>query len=289
MFNKIIITFTAIFCILICQANNIKNNVVFAYPNWKLKALSFSYDDAHIADRQLVAIFNKYNMKATFHIPHAWLTTKPEKRITEAEINTLYKGHEVAGHGANHLPLKKLKKYEVDAEIKADIDGWKKITGKTLIGYAYPGGSYSQKVISVLKNNGIIYSRIVGRDTTFSLPENFLIWTPTSHHTGNISTLGEKYLNLKPEKMTVMIVWGHSYEFPRKNNWHVIEDFCRQMCGKDDIFYATMENIASYVIACRNAFIANDGKTLKNNSDKRLYFFYKGKKITVEKNSEYIL
>ncbi len=287
MLNKFIITFAAIGFAVICNADNIKNNVVFAYPNWKFKALSFSYDDAHIADRQLVAIFNKYDMKATFHIPHAWLTTKPENRITEPEINTLYKGHEIAGHGANHLHLAKLKKSEIDAEIKADINGWEKITGKKITGYAYPYGSFSPEVIAVLKSNGLIYSRTVGSDKTFALPADFLAWTPYNHHTGNIAEGGKKYLNLKPEKMTVMLVWGHSYEFPRKNNWNVIEDFCRQMHGKDDIFYAAMGDIASYVTACRNAEFSKDGKSVKNNSNQKLFLFVNGKKITVEPNSEY--
>ena len=33
----------------------------FVYPNGKRKALTFSYDDAQVFDRELVRIFNKYN------------------------------------------------------------------------------------------------------------------------------------------------------------------------------------------------------------------------------------
>ncbi len=130
MFKKVIIFLFAGFCFFVYGDDFVKNGVAFAYPDWKMKALSFSYDDGHIADRQLVAILNKYGMKGTFHIPHAWLQTKPKKRISEAEINTLYKGHEISGHGANHLYLAKMKKSEIEAEIKADISGWEKITGK---------------------------------------------------------------------------------------------------------------------------------------------------------------
>ena len=40
----------------------------FVYPQGKAKALTFSYDDAQHYDRELVPIFNKYGMKATFHL-----------------------------------------------------------------------------------------------------------------------------------------------------------------------------------------------------------------------------
>ena len=51
-----------------------KLNITLTYPQWKLKALSFSYDDGNIADRKLVEIFNRYGMHGTFHIPSKWLT-----------------------------------------------------------------------------------------------------------------------------------------------------------------------------------------------------------------------
>ncbi len=94
---------------------------------------------------------------------------------------------------------------------------------------------------------------------------------------------------MKPDKMTVMLVWGHSYEFKTAAQWNVIEDFCRQMSGKDDIFYASMGEIASYVNACRQTVLSKNGKMLKNNSDKQLYFLYKGNKLTVAADSEYDL
>jgi peptidoglycan/xylan/chitin deacetylase (PgdA/CDA1 family) len=272
---------------MVCAAEKAEKDVVFTYPGWKLKALSFSYDDGNIADRKLVEIFNKYKMKATFHIPSAWLKAKPKNRITEAEIETLYKGHEIAGHGASHFRLATLKSSEVDAEIKSDIAEWKRITGKNITGYAYPFGSYSPEVITVLRQNGLIYSRTVGKETTFALPKDFLVWTPSSHHNGNIAELGEKYLKFYPEKMSILLIWGHSYEFPRKNNWHVIENFCRQMSFKDDIFYATMGEIADYVSACRQAEFSPDGKSLKNTSARQLFLLVDGQKVTIAPNSEY--
>jgi hypothetical protein len=50
--------------------------------------------------------------------------------------------------------------------------------------------------------------------------------------------LAETFINLKPEKPQVFYLWGHSYEFDIDRNWQVIEDFCRLISGKEDIYYA---------------------------------------------------
>ena len=38
------------------------------FPQWKEKALTFSYDDGNIKDRDLVELFNKYGVKGTFNL-----------------------------------------------------------------------------------------------------------------------------------------------------------------------------------------------------------------------------
>lgn len=263
--------------------------ITFTYPEWKLKALVFSYDDGHVADRQLVEIFNRYNMRATFHIPSAWLKTKTQNRVSVNEINKLYAGHEVSGHGANHFNLAQLDKTQIDAEIKADINEWKRIIGKNIIGYAYPYGGYSAEVVKLLKANGLIYARTVDKKRNFDLPADFLKWHPQAHHTAKIYDLGEKYLNFEPQKMSVLLIWGHSYEFPSKNNWDVIEKFCALMAKKDDIFYATMGDVASYVTACRKIVSEFDGRKIKNNSGMRLFFIHNNRKIILDPQHEYIL
>ena len=34
----------------------------------------------------------------------------------------------------------------------------------------------------------------------------------------------------------MMYVWGHSYEFTDHDNWEVMENFCRRMGGREDIW-----------------------------------------------------
>ena len=55
-----------------------------------------------------------------------------------------------------------------------------------------------------------------------------------------------------------MYVWGHSYEFNRDNSWDMIENFCKYIGGRDDIWYATNIQIVDYMKAARNLkFTAN--------------------------------
>ena len=255
--------------------------IVITYPGWKLKALAFSYDDGNIADRKLVGIFDKYGMRGTFHIPSAWLKTKPQNRVTEAEIKTLYAGHEISGHGANHVSMPKLSQEKLEKELDDEIANWQRMTGKRILGYAYPYGSYSDKVIAEMKKRGLLYSRTVSKNQSFDLPADFLRWNPQAHHKQKIGQLADKYLALNPKKMTVLLIWGHSYEFAKADNWQIIEDFCKKMRGKKDIFYATMGDIAAYVLACRDLKISADGKKLENPSVMNIYFIRNGKRHMV--------
>ena len=266
-----------------------EKGIVITYPGWKLKALAFSYDDGNIADRKLVDIFDKYEMKGTFHIPSAWLKKKPKNRVTEAEIKTLYAGHEISGHGANHLSMAKLPQEKLEQELDEEIASWKRITGKTILGYAYPYGSHSDKVIAEMKKRNLIYARTVGRSRSFDLPADFLRWNPQAHHNQKISQLAEKYLALNPKKMTVLLIWGHSYEFAKADNWQIMEDFCKKMSQKKDIIYATMGELATYVLACRKLKISADGKRLENPSVVNIYFFRNGKQCSIGPEESYSL
>ena len=45
------------------------------YPQWKDRAVTFSYDDGQVFDRSLVDIFNEYDLKSTFHLNSGTLDT----------------------------------------------------------------------------------------------------------------------------------------------------------------------------------------------------------------------
>lgn len=87
---------------------------------------------------------------------------------------------------------------------------------------------------------------------SFAMPENFLEWNPTCHHNKNLLELGQQFVDLfKKQYLYMMYVWGHSYEFTNQNNWELMEDFCKLVGGRDDIWYATNIEIVDYLDAAK--------------------------------------
>jgi peptidoglycan/xylan/chitin deacetylase (PgdA/CDA1 family) len=228
------------------EARKLKN-IYICFPEGKHKVLTMSYDDGREEDRRLVSIFNQYGIKGTFHV-NAGITQ--DNRIPLSEYRTLYRGHEVSCHTYTHPTIARCPIEQVAEQIIEDRRQLEKAVGYPVRGMSYPNGSYSKKIIDLLPSLGIRYSRIVGNSEHFYMPENFLEWKATCHHNHKLLQLGEEFINLnKTQYLYIMYVWGHSYEFTQDDNWNVIEDFCKMVAYKDDIWYATNIQIVDYMEA----------------------------------------
>ena len=220
------------------------------YPEGRNKALTFSYDDGQVYDRQLVRIFNQFQLKSTFHLNSGNLNT--DGYVTGEEVPTLYEGHEVACHGVHHAYFTHLSKEQLVNEVLNDRKALEELVGYPVRGLSYPFGEYSEEVIRALEVIGIEYSRTVQSHGRFELPGRFLEWGPTCHHNNGILEKADLFLNL-PEyaRMPLFYIWGHSFEFDREDNWGLMEQFCRKISGRDDIWYATNLQIKRYLCAVR--------------------------------------
>ena len=107
---------------------------------------------------------------------------------------------------------------------------------------------------------GIAYARVVESVPDFALPSDPMEWHPTCHHDDpKLMELAEFFAGFqKRQYLKLMYVWGHSYEFDDRNNWDVIEGFCRYMGGRDDIWYATNIEIIDYMEAAANLKFSAD-------------------------------
>lgn len=225
-------------------------NIYTCFPEGKHKVLTMSYDDGREEDRRLVALFNEYGIKGTFHVNSGihW----DEKRIPISEYKELYKGHEVSVHTATHPTIARCPMEEVVDQIMEDRKALEDAVGYPIRGMSYPNGSFSQEIIDVLPALGIRYARTVGSTDSFAMPENFLRWTATCHHNHNLQKLGEEFVGLfKKQYLYMMYVWGHSYEFGLQDNWEVMEKFCKLVGRRDDIWYATNIEIVDYMDAAK--------------------------------------
>ena len=109
---------------------------------------------------------------------------------------------------------------------------------------------------------GIRYARVVGSTDDFAIPEDFYQWKATCHHNHNLLENGQRFVELfKKQYLYLMYVWGHSYEFTDKNNWEVMEEFCKLAGGRDDTWYATNIQIVDYMeVLDRLQFFADSSK-----------------------------
>ena len=55
--------------------------------------------------------------------------------------------------------------------------------------------------------------------------------------------LAEAFLRAEPETVRIFAVWGHSYEFEVENTWQRMEEFCRLISGRADVFYGTNSEV----------------------------------------------
>lgn len=214
------------------------------------KALTFSYDDGIEQDRKLVEIFNKYGMKATFNLNTGIQTPESNfeiegvfiNRMKQEGLEELYRGHEIATHGLTHAAPTGMTKEQLDEEFLTDMSNIERIYGTYPVGMAYAYGCVDDEVVKYLKSIGIKYGRTVEASHSFEIPKEPLKLKATCHHDDDmLFELAEKFLKAEPKENEQMLfyVWGHSYEFDVNNNWDRIEEFCKMMSGKADIFYGT--------------------------------------------------
>ena len=250
------------------------------YPNGKRKALTFSYDDGRIHDRKLVAIFNRYGMKGTFHLNSGKLDT-PDY-INSAEVHSLYKGHEISCHGVEHLWLNQHPKESLVHEIWEDRRALERLAGYPVFGMSYAYGAYTDSVVKLIKSLGIQYSRTVNATKQFNVPSDYFRWNPTCHHNDNISELSDEFLRQPPSRsLSLFYIWGHSYEFNNENNWGILEGFCEKTSNNPEIWYPTNIEYMKYMTAVTNLVTGVDGNMIYNPSGSTVFIEKDGKIIQI--------
>lgn len=225
--------------------------------NGKMKAVTFSYDDGIVYDRRLVEIFNRYGLKCTFNLNSGimsgasfWEDGGVEiHRMNANGLPELYRGHEIAVHCLTHADLTRCDDETIRNEVLLDKENLERMFGCEIEGMAYPYGTFNEHIVDIIRECGIKYARTTRSTCGAAVPANLLTLNAAMHH-------GDKrafeyindFLSMKPEEMTqpkMLYIWGHSYEFEVNDNWDLIEEICRLLAGKDDIFYGTNKEVLS--------------------------------------------
>ena len=263
------------------------NNDFMLYPDFKLKALTFSYDDGPKEDRHFIELLNKYGLKGTFNLNSGIMPEKKNEndRVALEEIRELYKGHEVAVHTVHHPFLEKLPFSVATTEILDDRRNLEKYVDYPVLGMAYPFGTYSNQVFEACRACGIKYSRTVETHHNFVLPTEWLKMPSTCHHADEkLFEIADRFVNSAPKKESyfttngwLFYVWGHTYEFRTAEDWARIEKFFELVSNKDDVWYATNVEIYDYIEAYRSLQYSVDCTKAYNPSALDVYIAHEDK------------
>lgn len=214
----------------------------------KRKAVTFSYDDGMETDRHLVEIFNRYGMKATFNLNSGLQTGRETydvggpvlRRPGPRGLAELYAGHEIAAHSLTHPYLDGLPPEELRREIQEDVENLRKMFSQEIVGFAYPYGRYNDVVREAVRGAGLRYARTAEEGGGFGLPNDPLAFTATCRHTNpQLMEYVRRFVEEEREGLSLLCVWGHSFEFERDGNWALIEELCEWLSGREGLYFCT--------------------------------------------------
>lgn len=245
------------------------NQISLRFPGFKTRAVTLSFDDGKIDDKQMIEILNRYDIKCTFNL-NSGLIEGDKNRVRFEEFAELYKGHEIAAHTFTHPQLNNLDLGGIAYQIIKDRELLEEKTGQLIEGLAYPFGLIeTEGMIDCIKNCGIKYGRTVVATHNFNLPSDYLRWNPTCHQADEkIFELAEEFFKsddmehpwrIKP---LLFYIWGHSYEY--KGNWEKLENICKVIGKKENVWYATNMEIIDYISAFNALRRSVDGKIIHN-------------------------
>lgn len=250
------------------------------FPGGKSRALTLSYDDGREHDRTMIGILNRYGIRGTFHL-NSGLLGRPGY-VDASEVKRLYEGHEVSAHTVNHPFLDQSPKERVAAEILQDRLQLEQLAEYPVKGLSYPHGAWNRQVVDMLPALGIEYARTTKSHGTFDMPESLLDWSPTCHHRDMLA-YGESFIKERTghSRMSLLYVWGHSYEFENNRNWGELERFGELVGLHPDIWYATNMEIVQYAKALEQLRFSVSGELVHNPSAMEVWFGVEGESVRI--------
>ena len=244
----------------------------------KKKAVTFSFDDGVDEDIRFIELLDKYNMKGTFNLNSGKLglsQTRPIWKLGELEgadtmmiegklyhkefttnhyisydkIKEVYKNHEVACHTLTHPNLLELDDETILYQVEQDRKLLCELTGQEVCGLAYPcgGANSDERIQRILKTKtGIKYARTNKMTFDFEMPTDLYNTNMTISFakTKELFELAEKFVKTEFDHPVCFAFFGHTYELQDDYaSWETIEDFCKIISNKNDIFYGTCKQV----------------------------------------------
>lgn len=275
------------------------------FPEGRKKAFTMSFDDGVTQDEKLIVFMKNCGLKGTFNINAGLMGEKDwlvqpgidvsHYKFSAEKVRDVYRDCEIAVHTMSHADLtavpSSMAVYEI-TECKKELED---IVNRPVRGMAYPFGTWNEGVTDILKFCGIDYARTVKSSGSFHLPDDFLVWNPTCHHTDEkINAYADLFLNEETQndykEPLLFYIWGHSYELDAFEQWDLLEAFMKKIGFHHEIWYATNIEICDYMKAVKSLLYSASGEYITNPSaqtvwlliDQKEYCIPGGSTVTVE-------
>jgi len=204
------------------------------------KYIALSFDDGTPNDERLVPLLNKYGIKATFHLNAGLIPMDDEvsewNRLPLSRLEHLYEGHEVAAHSYSHPDLRELIEEEILEELIMDFRILDVCFKQKTLGFAYPFGTFDERVIQQLHLSPALYVRTIRDTHQFNKPHDLYLLDPTCHMSSpDLFELTQKFIDEKSDEPLFFLIWGHSYELNTVQDWERFESFLKLISQEKSI------------------------------------------------------
>lgn len=229
-----------------------------------------SWDDGHKLDIKLAGLLDKYGVKGTFYISRDYFSGD---RLSDEEILTISKSHEIGAHTVNHPNLTKIPASQAEKEIKESKDWLEAVIGKPIKMFCYPFGDYNEQVVELVKKAGFTGARITKKFKTeepnpykmgvtaqvYPFPFRKLnsrkyywryLLQPLQQNLDGIKELNIPLTSLRgwnsfikavfdaiQRKNGIFHLWGHSWEIEKYGMWEDLEDILQFITDKKEAVY----------------------------------------------------
>lgn len=237
----------------------------------RLSTISMLRYGPEVGVPRILDAYRRFGIKQTFFVP-GWCV----EQYPGAVEGMARDGHEVGFHGYLHEAPNRLEREEEHYWMRRSIAAIEKLTGQRPRGNRSPLYNYSNNTTDLLIEEGFLYdSSLMGDDVPYlletdkgeivELPANWATddWPPYVH---SIDLNYVMQITAPDRAMEIFLaefeamrtaggglwigIW-HPFVSGRLSRWLRVEKMIEYMLDTGDVWFATLEDIAKYVLDCR--------------------------------------